>query len=43
MSAAQNQSTCMAVKITDVARTKLRYVIFQFVLLPTTISYLTKH
>ena len=36
------QHRCMSLKI-DVSRTKLIYVIFEFVLLRITIIYLTKH
>ena len=36
------QHRCMSLKV-DVSWTKLIYVIFEFVLLRTTIIYLTKH
>ena len=36
------QHRCMSLKV-DVSRTKLIYVIFEFVLLRITIIYLTKH
>ncbi len=36
------QHQCMSLKV-DVSRTKLIYVIFEFVLLCITIIYLTKH